>query len=154
MIFGIRQSTSEITTCRTHRNAKVLLLYRKALSCITNSRSTPTLRAKCSSHLWYLYPLRKASFSCLCESCLSCPFQQAAVSSDQRLQPLYSSLTEDTAPFSPIEPLRAPGEPISSIDELHSTNHRRHTDPQAESTLSLCNPNTDNNNPFNVNHEW
>lgn len=115
-----------------HTNAKVLLLYRKALSCITNSRSTPTLRAKCSSHLWYLYPLRKASFSCLCESCLSCPFQQAAVSNDQRLQPLYSSLTEDTAPFSPIEPLRAPGEPISTIDELHSTNHRRHTDPHRE----------------------
>lgn len=102
----------------------------------------PTLQARCSSHLWYLYPLRKASFSCLCESCSSCPLQQAAGSSDQRLQPLYSCLTEDTAPFSPIEPLSAPGELISCIDELHSTNHRRHTDPHKEcSTLKqslLC----------------
>lgn len=160
-IVGIRQSPSEITTCRTHRNTKVLLLYRKAWNCITNSRSTPTLWAECLSHLWYLYPLRKASFSCLCESCLSCPLQQAAGSSDQRLQPLYSSLTEDTVPFSPIEPLRPPG----GTDQQHwwATQHRSQAThrptqsacTEAESTLSLCYLNTDNTNPLsNINHDW
>ncbi len=95
-------------------------------------------------HLWYLSPARKPSSFCLYGSCSSCPLQQAAGSSDQRLQHLYASIPEDTAPFSSIEPLSTRGELISGIDEPHVTIHRLHTKlpikdmPHAESTLSQC----------------
>lgn len=93
---------------------------------LTNQTHPPSTQSLTSSlavpHLWYPLSARKPSSSGLCVYCSSCPLHQAAGSRDQKLQHLYASIPEDAAPFSPIEPLSALGELISSIEALHVTN--------------------------------
>lgn len=120
------QSLTEVTTAAyrettlTHRPR---LPFREAdhkghhkLTNLPHPPSTQSLTSSLAGpHLWYLLSACEASSSCLCKHCSSCRLQRAAGS--RKLLHLYASVPEDAAPFSPIEPLSAPGELISGIDE-------------------------------------